>query len=205
METDDSKPKVLLTLENDRVIVAKRYSFVDDGVDAGTVAQCDDGSSAFFLVTANPTNMEFYGIEVSNEASYAEKKKAVEAATGWSFDEEFEWLKTDDYGDVIPGTDTLGTITNWLNGPIDLEHPLMENWGDRTSTQYASGFSLMASLTDDEKRALDIREGNLGGPASSVPCVMTGASIEELNRNISEKGLSYVFIDADGPEEGFAW
>ena len=63
------------------------------------------------------------------------------------------------------------TITKWLNAEIDLD--LHEYWGTRTSTPYAPGFSLMSSLTDREKRTLKIGEGDLGGPTSSLPCVVT--------------------------------
>src|SRR6267142_5765955 len=74
-------------------------------------------------------------------------------------------------------------------------------YGVNEINQYAPGFSLLSSLTDREKQTLKIGEGNLGSPASSVPCVVTCASIEELNRIISRKGLPFVFVDADGPEE----
>ena len=77
--------------------------------------------------------------------------------------------------------------------------------GGTTIGLYAPGFSLMAHLSDKEKKALRMGEADLGGPASSVPCVATGASIEQLNQIISKKGLPYLFVDAEGPEEGRPW
>jgi hypothetical protein len=192
-------PKVLLTLEDGRVISAKRYQWVYGDEETGIAAKCDDGSSHYFVDISHPTNTEFYGIEISDNATYAGMKKAVEAATGWTEDEEFPWLETDKAGDAIPGTATLERITKWLNAGVDLNR--LEYWGGRTSTQYAPGFVILSSLTEDEKSALKMGEANLGGPASSVPCVMTGASIPELNWMLSHKGLPYVFVDADGSEE----
>jgi len=195
----DNTPKVLLTLEDGRFIAAKRFCWVSNDEMNGIAAQRDDRSDEFFVDKSSPTNVDVYCIEISDKATYAQKKKAVEAATGWKFDEEFPWLETDKNGDAIPETATLERITNWLNAEADLYH--FESWGGRTASQYAPGFALMSFLTDDEKKALRIRETDLGGPASSVPCVATGASLSELNRIISQKGLPYVFVDADGPEE----
>jgi hypothetical protein len=172
----------------------------DPKSEPGIVVKCDDGSDRLFVdKSCAGTNRDLYDIEVSDNATYAQTKKAVEAATGWTEDEQFPWLEIDQTGAVIPGTATFERISRWLDAepnPVDLEY-----WG-RTATQYAPGFDLMSSLTDDEQRALQMSEADLGSPASSVPCVMTGASISELNWMLSHKGLPYVFVDADGPEEG---
>jgi hypothetical protein len=192
-------PRVLLTLD-DRVISAKWFSYVWSSHSEGTRALCEDGSSEFYLDIAHPTHKQFYGVEVSNDAPYADKKQAIREATGWDFDEEFQWLKTDAEGNAIPETDTLQTITDWLNAEIDLDK--LEYWGQRTMSQYAPGFSFMSALSSSEIEALRLREADLGGPASSVPCVSTSATVEELNRVIAQRGLPFLFVDADGAEEG---
>ena len=46
-----------------------------------------------------------------------------------------------------------------------------------------------------------MREGDLGGPASSVPCVACDASLEELNRVIAQKDLPFHFVDDEGSSE----
>jgi hypothetical protein len=46
---NDNEPKVLLTLEDGRVIAAKRYSFVSNNEESGTAALRDDGSLKFFV------------------------------------------------------------------------------------------------------------------------------------------------------------
>jgi len=196
----DKTPKVLLTLEDGRYIAAKRFRWVANDEMNGVAAQCDDGSYEFFVEKSHPTNMEVYDINVSNKAPYAEKKEAVQVATGWEFDEEFPWLETNENGDAIPETATLERITNWLNAEANSD--ALEHWGGRTTSQYAPGFALMWSLTDEERKALGMDEADLGGPASTVPCVRTNASLLELNRIISQKRMPYIFVDDEGPEEG---
>ena len=191
--THKSAPKVLLTRDGD-VIVAKTFSYLGDDV-IGVSVRCDDGSNAFFYEKAYPTHREFYGIDVTDAASYAEKKKAILRATGWTEDDEFQWMQTNDKGDAIPATDTDETITRWFNAPVDWTLYDIEDWGGRTASEYAPGFSLLASLTPREIKTLKMREGDLGGPASSVPCVTSSASLADLNAAIEKKGLPFLFVD----------
>ena len=71
----------------------------------------------------------------------------------------------------------------------------------RVSTQYTPGFMIWDALPSHEREALQMRESDLGGPASSVPCVSTQASIQEMNMALMRHNLPFVFVDADGPEE----
>jgi hypothetical protein len=188
-------PRVLLTIEDGDMIVAKRFRYLSNEL-MGIAALCDDGTHKLFAVKSNPTNAEFHDIKVAADASYEEKKRAIVEATDWE-DEEFPWLETDENGDAVPGTDTPQRVTDWLNAEIDIEQ--LESWGETVAGPYAPGFVLMDALTKDERRALGLREQDNGGPASSVLVVTTTASIEELNDMLSRKNLPFIFIDDEGP------
>jgi hypothetical protein len=190
-------PRVLLTFERRGIIVAKQFGYVDGGI-RGVVAVCDDGSSRLFAVKSDPTNAEFYKIKIVANASQDDQRKAVEDATRWSEDE-FPWVETDSKGDVIEGTDTLGRMNAWLNAETKLEN--LEYWGLELAGQYAPGFAIRKALSSDEQSTLGLREVDLGGPISSVPCIFTTASIDELNKILAAKKLPFVFIDDEGPED----
>ena len=199
--------RVLLTLD-DQVISAKYFSYVFDetGDCCGVRVAAENEESAYYVVEGNPTCADYYEIAVADDATYDEKKRAILAATGWTLEEEFDWLETDEQGEVVPGTDTDATITQWLRRPL-MEfggEPYIDfyfSYGSRTSTQYTPGFIILDSLPADEREALQIRESDLGGPASSVPCVSTKASIHELNWALKRNGLPFVFVDAEGSDE----
>jgi hypothetical protein len=59
----------------------------------------------------------------------------------------------------------------------------------------------MASLPVEDVKRLGFRERNRGGPASSVPCVSTRASVAELNAVIAAHGLPFLVVDDEGPQE----
>jgi hypothetical protein len=59
----------------------------------------------------------------------------------------------------------------------------------------------MDALSIDEQETLGLRDQDMGGPASSVPCVTTTADLEELNDIIGRKKLPFVFVDEEGPED----
>jgi hypothetical protein len=199
LEKTNNPARELLTRE-ENIIVAKQYSFVY-GDEIGIAALCDDGSKEFFTEKAHPTYREYYQIHVQDDVTLETKKLAVSEATGWTYDEEFPWIDTDSSGDALPGTDTDERLTKWLNSQIIDDYNLLEHWGSRTASQYAPGFVLMWSLSSKEAKKLQMREADLGGPASSVPCVASGASLEALNRVIAKKGLPFVFIDDEGSIE----
>jgi hypothetical protein len=180
------------------VIAAQEWTDVQSADELGIAARCDDGTNAFYVDKARPTFRDVFAITVADTAPYDEKRKAVLEATGWDFPEEFLWLSTDDEGEVIPGTDTDETLTGWLNSEVtygdDYSCGLLERWSSHTSTIYAPGFALMNSLTGAEIRELGLRHADLGGPASSVPCVASTATIEKLNQVLSARGLPFVFV-----------
>jgi hypothetical protein len=200
--------RILLTLDHRQVISAKYYFYLydDSGNCCGVSVQCDDEISESFVVEGNPTFADYYEIQVSDDASYQEKKRAVLEATGWEFEDEFGWLKTDEDGEVIPGTDTNESITAWLRRPLlksdsEYDRELYYSFGARSSTQYAPGFMLLEQLPKRIAQRLGVREAGLGGPASTVPCVVTSASIDELNMVIEKLGLPFIFVDDEGSEE----
>ena len=198
--------RVLLTLEG-QIISAKYFSYVcdEDGDCCGVCVVAENEDSASYVVDGNPTVADYYGIDVADDAPYDDKKQAVLAATGWTSEEEFDWLETDAQGEVVPGTDTDEMITQWLRRPLREFgcEPYIDfyfSYGSRTSTQYTPGFLILDSLSAEEREALQIKESDLGGPASSVPCVSTKASIHELNLALKRHGLPFVFVDDEGSE-----
>jgi hypothetical protein len=58
---------------------------------------------------------------------------------------EFPWIEVDRNGDIIPETASSERIAKWLDAEAGPD--LLEYWGERTGSQYAPGFALMASLT----------------------------------------------------------
>jgi hypothetical protein len=116
-------PRVLLTLENGNVIAARRYSWLSGGL-IGIAAACDDGSKTMFCEKSNPTYGEFYGIEVSQASSYAVMKAAVEAATGWTDDDELPWIELDQHGAIVPETASADRIAGWLNTELNTDADL---------------------------------------------------------------------------------
>ena len=197
------QPRVLLTLDRYGVISANHYSFIDD---RGVSVECEDGSSEFYTVEGNPTIADYYEICIADDATYEEKKQALLAATRWEFEDEFGWLELDEFGEVIPGTDTDESITKFLRRPLlDFgREPYIDmyyGFGSRTSTQYTPGFLIWDALNDEERKELQLRNSDLGGPASSVPCISTKASIDELNEALEHYALPFVFVDEEGSEE----
>lgn len=191
--------KVLLTLYDGEVIVAKRFGFLS-GELMGVRALCDDGTFRLFAVKSNPTNAEFHDIQAAADATYEEKKKAVEEATGWESEDELPWLDIEgDDEDDDGATNLLERINTWLESEVELDE--LECWGARKAGEYVPGFELMDALSVDERDLLGLREQDMGGPASSVPCVTTTASLEELNGMIERKKLPFVFVDEVGPED----
>jgi len=193
------KPKVLLT-RDDFAIVAKKYAFVEGHGLAGIAALCDDGSTKFFTDIRSPTYKQYFKIDLPDDASYETKKCAVLKAADWKFPDEFQWAETDERGDIIPGTDTDERLTKWLNSKVD-DEGILEAWGGTTMSEYAPGFALMRSLSEEDIKRLDLREGNLASPGTWVPCVVSQASLEDLNEVIAGKDLPFIFVDDEGSSE----
>ena len=162
-------------------ICCKEYDYLD-GDFIGISAVCDDGSSVEFKVEASPTWADVLGIEAKEYRTFKELKSAVlEAAC----DRELE-----------PDARTRASLTNWLKQSAP---DYLEEWYERTdhiSSEYTPGFDILDALSDAERKCLNFRYGDLGGPASSVRCVLTTATIDELNRVLTKRNLPYLFVDA---------
>ena len=204
--------RVLLTLE-DHVIAAKYFSYVFDetGDCSGVCVEAENGASEFYVIEGNPTFADYYGIDLAEGATYEEKRQAILFATGLSFElwasgDEFGWLERDEQGDIVPSPEADEAITRWLWRPLkesgrEQDMDFYIAYVSRVSTQYTPGFMIWDALPSHEREALQMRESDLGGPASSVPCVSTQASIQEMNMALMRHGLPFVFMDADGSEE----
>jgi hypothetical protein len=59
----------------------------------------------------------------------------------------------------------------------------------------------MSLLNAKDRDDLGLYEADLGGPASSVPCVAMTASIEKFNQLMEARRLPYVMIDDEGASE----
>jgi hypothetical protein len=192
--------RVLLTLDRG-VIVAADFSYVDDNGLNGVIVRCDDGGSESYLVDS-PTMAEYYGLELPEGASYEQKKQAVMAAAGWDYEEECEWLQVDENGDALPEYETDEVIDAWLSSLIsDVDIDRYLHFGERIATEYTPGFIIWDALTEEQRARLGLRESDLGGPASSVPCISTNASIDELSEALEQYGLPFVFVGDNRSEE----
>ncbi len=204
--------RVLLTLEN-HAITAKYFSYVIDEIGdcLGVCVEAENETSEFYVIEGNPTFANYYGIDVSKDATYEEKRQAILFATGlsfelWASDDEFGWLERDEQGGIVPSAEADEAITRWLWRPLkesgrEQDMDLYIAYARRVSTQYTPGFVIWDAFPPYEREALQIRVSDLGGPASSVPCVSTQASIQEMNMALMRHGLPFLFVDADGPEE----
>jgi len=204
--------RVLLTLEN-HVIAAKYFAYVFDetGDCSGVCVEAENEKSEFYVIGGNPTFADYFGIDLAEDATYDEKRQAILLATGlpfelWASDDEFGWLERDDQGGIVPSAEADEAITRWLRRPLkdsgrEQDMDLYISYASRVSTQYTPGFMIWDALTSHECSTLQMTMSDLGGPASSVPCVSTQASIQELNTALMRHGLPFVFVDADGPEE----
>lgn len=199
--------RMLLTIDSG-AISAKYFTWIYSNEPSslievvGVAAELEDGADAFMVCeNLNPTFRDFYGIRVSDGATYEDKKAALCHAVGWESVEELPWIEIDANGEPILETDTDASISAWLDRPID-DQELLINWITRNvPDQYAPGFEIYKKLQPSELAALGLKRADLGGPANSVPCVLTSATIEQLNAVLARASLPYVFVDDTGAEE----
>lgn len=195
---DNDGPKLMLTLDGN-VISAKEFSWVS-GELMGCAALLTDGSKHLFTEVAFPTEAQFYFLdELIHALPFEEKKKMVLEATGLDDRDELPWLKYDDTGNPIDEQIEPDLLKAWLVKTVSDDR--LEYWGSHTASQYAPGFEIINSLDATDSRSLGLHEVDLGGPASSVPCVAMTASIHEFNQIMQARGLPYVMIDDEGPIE----
>ena len=191
-------PRVLLKLENG-IVVAKEYSFVSGGL-IGIRALCDNGDTKLYAVDANPTYSQFYGIDIAPSATFELLRKTSLNATGLSEADELPWVDYERSGNAIPGTDTAERLMGWLSSCLGHNDDLLEGWGQQEAGEYAPGFELMWALPKSEIKRLKMREADLSGPASTVLCVRTGASAEDLNAAIAAASLPFLLVNDVGSQ-----
>lgn len=182
------------------VIAFDQWIDVENETERGVAAKCLDGSDRFYVALSSPSYGDCFGIDLSQHASFEELKRATMEAVGWGDEDQFPWCDLDDDDEVLPETDTLERLVAWLKSPLgsdgwtDWEWSLMERWVVDEATIYAPGLQIYAALSEDERRDLSLSYADLGGPASSVPCVTSMATLDKLNEAMLLKSLPFLFV-----------
>ena len=186
--------RVLIALDRGCIIAAEFDYICDDVLTGVTVRTEDEGFKCYSV--ESPTMAEYFGVKLPDGASYQQKKEAVMAAAGWEFDEECEWLKVDEIGDGLPEYETDEVIDDWLAmRAIDVDVERHAHFAERIATEYTPGFEIWKALPPHQAERLGFRESDLGGPASSVPCVSIRASAEELQQVLDTYGLPFLVAE----------
>ena len=191
--------RVLITLDRG-VIVAAEFDYVEYHGRTGVTVHCDDGSSESYIVNS-PSMAEYFDVELPEDATYEQKKQATMKAAGWDYDEECEWLQVDGNGDAFPEYETDEVINEWLSTlVIDVDVERHAHFAERIATEYTPGFMIWEALPAHQAERMGFRNADLGGPASSVPCVSIRATEEELQQVLELYGLGFVVAGLE--EEG---
>lgn len=197
----DNKPAspVLLALYQG-VIAFDQWVEVENETERGVAAKCQDGSDQFYVAFSDPTYGDCLGVDVSHHPTFESLRAAAMDAGGWGEDDQLPWCDLDDDDEVLPETDTLERLVAWLQSPLggdgwtDWEISLMEHWAVDEATIYAPGMQIYSALSDAERGELSLSYADLGGSASSVPCVTARASLSMLNNVMLEKQLPFIFV-----------
>lgn len=198
MLTEQNEPPVLLGLYGG-VIACDQWVDVENETERGVAAKCQDGSDRFYVALSNPTYGDCFGVDIPKDASFESLRNATMEAGGWDENDQLPWCDLDDSDEVLPETDSLERLVGWLQSPLgsdgwtDWEWSLMEHFGADASI-YAAGMQIYAALSDIERRELSLSNADLGGPASSVPCVTTQASLDKLNEVMRARSLPFLFV-----------
>lgn len=182
------------------VIAFDQWVDVENETERGVAAKCLDGSERFYVALSNPSYGDCFGIDPSQHASFEELRRATMEAGGWGDEDQFPWCDLDDDDEVLPETDTLERLVAWLKSPLgsdgwtDWEWSLMERWAVDEATIYAPGLQIYSALPDSERRELSLSYADLGGPASSVPCVTAQASLDKFNEAMRLRSLPFLFV-----------
>jgi hypothetical protein len=119
---------------------------------------------------------------------------------GWGNTDQFPWCDLDDDDEVLPETDTLERLVEWLksalgsDGWTDWEIDLLERWAVDEATIYAPSLQIYSALSKNERRELSLSYADLGGPGSIVPCVTSQASLDKLNETMRLRSLPFLFV-----------
>lgn len=182
------------------VIAFDQWVDVENETELGVAAKCEDGSDRFYVALSNPSYGDCFTIDPSQHASFEEIRRATMEAGGWGDEDQLPWCDLDDDDEVLSETDTLERLVAWLNSPLgsdgwtEWEWNLMERWAVDKATIYAPGLQIYSCLSVTERSELSLSYGDLGGPASSVPCVTTQASLDKLNDAMRASSLPFLFV-----------
>ncbi len=196
MSSAPQVPKILLSIGSQGVISSFNHEFIynDDDDVIGVEVECDDGTFHKFTNDfGQQTFAEFYGINVDFDLSYDEMKSLIQKQLGWDNDE-IRWLLLDRKGATDPKCETTEAVRAWLNRAIEYGDPEFEQMLDEIPDEYTPGLSLFNELAPADRTALGMKWAEVGGPASSVPCIVTSATKEQLNEVLLARGLAYKFV-----------
>lgn len=190
---------VLLALYKN-IIAFAEWTYVENETEQGVAAKCQDGSDRFYIAFKSPTYGDCLGVDLSPNESFGSLKKATMEAVGWGDDDQFPWCELDENDQVLKESDTLERLISWLQSPVggdgwtDWELSLIEHWAVDEATIYAPGLQIYAALSESERRELSLSYSDLGGPASTVPCVNSMASLVVLNEKMTARSLPFLFV-----------
>ena len=163
------------------------YLANDDEIDL--MARCEDGSWQS-ISEEIPSYADYHGIEIAIGTPLREIKAQTCAEFGCE-EEDLPWL-TFNAGEILPESDSLEAARVWLNKPIDMSQDEYCDYGNRRVSEYAPGFDLAYCASAEEREELSVQEANLGGPASSVPCVIVKDAPELIAAFLERHGLGYI-------------
>jgi hypothetical protein len=179
--------RALISVHDGSVIAAASFQEVF-GDDAGVAVRCEDEATIYLVEPVSPTWGEY--LDVNEEAlptKYEAAKVEIMNVLALYFDD-----------DALPfessGMGSIEALKIFLNSTVD-DYYLLERWGAKTTTQYTPGFMLLNALPQNERKKF--REMDLGGPASSIPSVLTKLSHRDLQDLIDRYRLPFKVDNED--------
>src|SRR5215213_5233570 len=95
-----------LVLENE-VLVAREFSVIDDsGGDCGVSVRRSDGSWSVHTLPMQPTEREYYGINLPNRRLLYARKRALVIEQAGLDPDDLPWVEYDEAGSPVAGTDS---------------------------------------------------------------------------------------------------
>ena len=183
LDTSDTKPGFAILR-----LVDWDYLATDDEI--GLRARCEDGSWQS-IAEKLPSYADYHGIEFS-VGTPLRQIKAQSCAEFGCEEEELPWLTFGAGSEVLAESDSLEAAKAWLNKPIDMSQDQYCDYGNHGVTEYAPGFALANCASAEEREELSVQEVDLGGPASSVPCIVVKDAPELIAAFLERHALDYV-------------
>ena len=197
MSNRHTKARILVELDNSKtkaglaIIRMSDWDYLENEHETGITARCDDGTWKS-ITQVIPSYAEYHSIDVSSEASLDQIKSSVSTEFGCE-DEFFPWFIYD--GSVLEAeSDSLAAAKTWLERPIDILDSTYEDFGVRSITEFGPGFDLLRVASSRDHERLSIREADLGGPGSSVPCVIVKDDPALISEAFDSYDLGYVIV-----------